>query len=113
MSTTFVYRRGAELPGLTLPWQEQTGAGTWANLDLSSGYTFTLTLVGPTGTVALTKTTGITGADGSVVVAWAVNDLDLAAGDYTLRLRAREVATSKDRDYSPQRPLRISIVGTD
>jgi hypothetical protein len=111
MSTTFVYRRGAELPGLRLPWQEQTGTNAWSDLDLSTGYTFTLTLISDAGAATLTKTGGIVGGVGYVDVLWAVNELDIAAGDYTAQLRARETATSKDRDYSPQRPLRISIVG--
>lgn len=107
---TFVYRRGAELPGLTLPWQEETAANTYTDLDLSSGYTFTLTLEDSDGTTTLTKTTGITGSDGSVAVAWAVDDLDIALGTYALRLRANETATSKDRDYSPEDPIRLIIV---
>lgn len=110
MSTNrFTYRAGAELPGLTLPWQEETAQNTWTNLDLSSGYTFTLTLVDADGTTALTKTTNITGADGSVTVTWAVDELDITAGEYELRLRAREVASSKDRDYAPADPIQIVI----
>ena len=111
MSTDqFTYVAGAELPGLTLPWKEELTADTWTDLDLSSGYTFTLTLTDTAGTVALTKTTNITGADGSVTVAWAVDDLDQTTGIYTLRLRARETATSKDRDYRPDNPITINIV---
>lgn len=108
-SSTFTYRTGAELPGLTLPWQEELSAGTFTNLDLSSGYTFTLELVDRDGTVSLTKTTNLTGAVGSVAVAWATNDLALTAGTYTLKLRARETATSKDRDYRPGNPIKIVI----
>ena len=109
-TNTFTYRAGAELPGLTLPWQTETTANTYEDLDLSSGYTFTLTLVDVTGADALTKTTNIAGADGSVVVTWATDDLALTAGQYTLKLRAREVATSKDRDYAPGSPITIVIV---
>ena len=106
---TFTYRAGAELPGLTLPWQEETAQGVWTDLDLSSGYTFTLTLLDRSGATALTKTTNITGANGSVAVAWAADDLALTAGTYTLHLRARETATSKDRDYSTDNPLKLVI----
>ncbi len=110
MSTNhFTYKAGAELPGLTLPWQEELTADTWTDLDLSSGYTFTLTLVDSTGTTQLTKTTNLTGNNGSVTVAWATGELDLTAGVYTLHLRAREVATSKDRDYAPGRPVQLTI----
>lgn len=110
MSTRFVYKAGAELPGLTLPWQEELTRNTYTDLDLSSGYTFSLTLTGlGASTAALTKTTGITGAVGSVSVAWAADELDLAAGVYKLELRARETATSKDRDYSPSNPPVVQI----
>ncbi len=108
-ATSFTYGAGAELPGLTLPWQEETAPGIWTNLNLSAGYTFTLTLVTPNGTTTLTKTTGITGAVGSVAVAWAAGELDLAPGLYALKLRARETATDKDRDYRPGSPIRITI----
>lgn len=109
MSTRIKRRQGSELPDLTLPWQEQTGIRTWTDLDLTSGYTFTLTLTDHNGKVQLTKTTGITGYDGSVVVAWAVGELDLAVGPYTLRLRANETGTSKDRDYYPDDPPILEI----
>lgn len=109
---TFTYTAGDELPGLTLPWQTETAQGVWTDLDLSSGYTFTLTLISDAdGTTALTKTTNLTGANGSVVIAWATGDLALTAGNtYTMRLVAREVATSKDRSYSPDRPIKVRIV---
>ena len=107
MSKVFTYRTGAERPTLTLPWQEQTAAYTWTDLDLSSGYTFSLTLVDEDGTTALTKTTNITGANGSVVVTWAADDLALDAGTYTLNLRA--TTSSLDRDYSPGDPIKIRI----
>lgn len=106
----FTYRAGAELPGITLPWQEELTQDTFTNLDLSSGYTFTLTLVAPNGTTALTKSTGITGADGSVVIAWATGELAIATGTYEMRLRANETATGKDRDYAPGQPPIVQIV---
>lgn len=111
MAETFTYRRGAEDPDLTLPWQEETSQDVWGNLDLSDGYTFTLTLTAlGASSATVTKTSGITGADGSVAVVWAVDDLDIAEGLYVLDLRARETATSKDRDYRPGDQIRIQIV---
>lgn len=105
-------RRGAELPGLWLPWQEETAPNVWADLDLSSGWTFSLDLQFPNGRSALSapKTSGITGADGYVVIAWAAGDLDLAPNRrYLFKLRARETATSRDRDYSPDRWPTVTI----
>lgn len=110
MPDVFTYRTGAERPSLTLPWQEQLTATTWGDLDLSTGYTFTLELVDDAGTAQLTKTSGITGQDGSVVVTWAVGELALTVGDYALHLRANETATNADRDYSPDEPVTVRIV---
>jgi len=112
MSTNrFIYRAGAELPGLTLPWQTETSQDVYTDLDLSSGYTFTVTLTDSAGAVQLTKTSDIVGFDGSVVVTWAEDDLDLTPGDYTLHLRAFETVTSKDRDYAPNDPVMVTITG--
>ncbi len=108
MSTTFTYRSGAELPGLTLPWQEETAAGVWTDLDLTSGYTFSLTLALTTATTAaLVKTTGITGYDGGVTIDWAAGELALPAGTYVLGLRA--TSGTGDRDYRPGTPITIVI----
>lgn len=93
------YNRGDELPTLTLPWQTETAANTWSDLDLSSGYTFSLTLTNSAGTVVVTKTSGIAGANGSVVITWATDDLDIAEGMYVFELVATETATSKTRTY--------------
>jgi len=108
--STFTYEAGAELPGLTLPWKEELTANTWTDLDLSSGYTFTLRLVNAAGTDVVTKTTNITGTTTGATVAWAADDLAIATGIYILRLRARETATTKDRDYKPSSPDQIVIV---
>ena len=108
-SNTFVYKRGAELPGLTLPWQEQLTASTWGDLDLTTGYTFTVSLKDSAGTVTTPSTTP-TGFNGGVTIAWATGALDITAGLYQLHVRARETATSKDRDYSPADPPLIRIV---
>ena len=107
----FVYRAGAEAPGLVLSWKYESALNTWTNLDLSSGYTFTLTLISDAdGSTALTKTTNLTGGNGTVTVAWASGDLAIATGSYTLKLRANETATGADRDYNPGNPIRIQIV---
>lgn len=105
--TTFTFRRGATRPNITLPWQEEIAQNVWADLNLSTGYTFVLELV-RNATVALTKTTGITGTDGSVTVAWAAGELALTVGTYQLNLRA--TSGGLDRDYSPDSPVRIKIV---
>ncbi len=98
--TTFKYARGAEEPGLTLYWDEETSQDVWTPLDLSSGYTFELNLYSR-GRAILTKTTGIAGAIGAVVVSWGVGELDIQRGTYALALRANETASGKDRDYDP------------
>lgn len=105
---TFAYRRGAETPGLVLPWQYESAQSTWTDLDLSSGYTFTLTLVDAAGTTTVTKTSGITGTNGTVEVSWSADELDITPGLYTLHLRAR--TGGLDRDYSPARPVRVQIL---
>ena len=58
----FIYRAGQETPGIVCGWQYESAINTWTDLDLSTGYTFSLTLTNEsTGVVALTKTTNITG----------------------------------------------------
>lgn len=103
------YRRADELPALVLPWQEETAAGVFEDLDLTSGYTFTVTLINSAGT-ALTPAPTVVGSDGAVTITWATNDLDIAATTYRLRLVARHTATSKDRTWSPGKPFSITIV---
>lgn len=106
--STFTYRRGAERPNITLPWQEETSQGVWADLDLSSGYTFVATLTRiDDGTTALTKTSSITGADGSVTIVWAADELDIPPGSHRLNVRATN--SSLDRDHSPDAPTEIII----
>lgn len=95
------YARGAELPFVRLPIDEEVAPKTYEPLDLSSGYTFTIELVNTITGVDTEPSAVVTGHDGYMQVAWAVDDLDIAAGDYELRVRARETATSKDRDWSP------------
>lgn len=92
------YRRGAELPALVLPWQTETTPGVWADLDLSTGYTFTLTLIAPDGSPT-TPAGAKTGAVGKVTVGFASGALDLTPGRYEFRLRA--TVGDLDRDYRP------------
>lgn len=106
----FTYRAGAELPNLTLPWQEETSAGTFADLDLSSGYTFALTLEPIAAGTAITPNATVTGSNGSVTIDWANDDLDIDPGVYIIRLRATETSTAHDRDYKPNNEDRIRIV---
>ena len=108
-SNLIVYTRGDEYPGLTLPWQYESTANTWTDLDLSSGYTFVATLISAAGTSNALDAT-VTGANGSVGIGWAADDLDLAPGVYTLKLVASHTATSNERSYSPGNPVRIQIV---
>jgi hypothetical protein len=101
-----VYRAGAEKPDLKLFWEDGDGR----LIDFSAGYTFALKC-GDENLVATswTKTTGITGAAGSltatpptpnVVVSFTASDLgSLAAGRYVLQLRA--TTASVDRDFPP------------
>lgn len=59
--------------------------------DLSTGWTFTVTLA-QWGQTTITKTTGITGAAAGVfTVAWATGDLDIAPGNWKAQLTARSV----------------------
>lgn len=100
MKDVFEYNRGDELPGINLPWQEETAANVFTNLDLSSGYTFTATLTNiATGTVAPSVTPSILGYNGGVTVNWAIDDLDLAAGQYNLELIATETSSGKARTW--------------
>ena len=65
--------------------------------DLSSGWTFALTLRQGSATPVLTKSTNITGAAGSkVTVAWSDNDLNVPAGTYSARLVATRTSDSAE-----------------
>lgn len=100
------YTIGDELADLGLFWQDSSGA----LIDFSSGYTFTVTVTDNAGTSQFTaKTTGITGAVGSlaedtpnVTVAWATSS-ELSsittAGIYKFFCTARRTADSKDRTF--------------
>lgn len=108
-SNTVTYTAGDEFPGLTLPWLYESSSGVWSSLDLSSAYTFVLTLVAADGTSNATSAT-VTGADGSVSIGWAADDLVLDAGVYSLKLIASHTSSGNERSYSPGDPVRIIIV---
>lgn len=104
--STITYRRGQELPGLTFPWTDSAGVA----LPLNTGHTFVLELVNTrTGITSIPNCT-ITGASGSVNVAWAANALDIAAGIYRVWLTATETASGKQRVFNPGKPPSILIV---
>ncbi len=103
---TITYKRGQELPGLQFPWLDSAGAP----LPLNTGYTFTLQLVSNVTGVDAAPAVTITGASGSVTVAWSTNALDIAPGVYTTWLTAIETASGKARVFNPARPPTIVIV---
>jgi hypothetical protein len=90
------YDLTAELPDLAITWKANDGS----IINFSTGYTFTLVLTTRTGSLLLTKTTGITGAatDPNVTVAWAAGEFAaLEAGSHLAKLTARHTASGKDR----------------
>jgi len=105
----FIYRAGQETPGIVCPWQYESALNTWTDLDLSTGYTFSLTLtLESTGVVGLTKTTNITGTTTGFTIAWATGELDIDTGLYTMRVTA--TTGGLQREYRPGSPPRIQIV---
>ena len=101
------YRTTQEDPAYVVTWLDSAGAIR----NFSAGYTFTVTLTNrATGTTAVTKTANITGAATApnVTVAWAVGELNIAAGTYDLIL----VATTGGRDsvFRPGDPEAVEIV---
>ncbi len=78
-------------------------------IDLSTGYTFSLKVYDSAGVAFFTKTTGITGAAGSlttptanVSIAWATSgelNLITTAGFYEFRVVATRTADSKTRTF--------------
>lgn len=100
-----VYPPGDELGDAGLFHKDSTGA----LIDFSSGYTFVVTILNPsTGTALVTKSTGVTGAAGSltsntpnITVAWADDELDgLTPGtEYPFRCVATRTADSKTRTF--------------
>jgi len=88
------YEIGEELDDLQITWLDPLGAVR----QFASGWTFEFKLGVLGSAAALTKTTGITGANSSpnVTVAFAVEELVLAASTYTAQLRARRTSDNKD-----------------
>lgn len=103
----WIYRADAELPSFAVAWYDNTGT----LINFASGYTFELKLVNQsTGTVTLTKTTGITGAATSpnVTVAWAAGELAVAAAAYRVHLTA--TTGGADRMFRPGDEPTVTIV---
>jgi hypothetical protein len=102
----FTYRRGAALPGITLYWDDGDGEP----IDFSAGYTLSIELVPDDGGTTIDPDAVLTGGDGTFGIAWAVDDLDIPAGRYTLKPRAVENATSKPRDFNQDEFPIVQIV---
>ena len=107
---TFPYYQHAEDPAYVGTWRDRDGA----IVDFSTGYTFELKLVAVNGqTVALTKTTGITGAATApnFIVQWSTGELNITPGDY----KAILTPTTGSRQRSPfggRTPDIIRIIAT-
>lgn len=99
--TIGTYPVGAELPDWPHAFYDRDGA----IIDMSTGWTFQVTIGADLDNPTVTKTSGIAGADGtlgySVLTAWATTgELDqLTRGTYQVALRARRTSDSKDRIY--------------
>ena len=103
-----IYYKGAELPDAEITWLDSVNNV----INFSTGYTFTIKIGNPGQNALLTKTSGITGASTApnIVIAWAVNDLNIASGTYTMDIIANLTATNKDRIQST--PITINNVVT-
>lgn len=112
MAVTVEWPRNAELPTLQIWWTDNDGTLV---SDLTSA-TITLKIggLGATGTLALTKTTGLAAAVGAgtnptgtpnLVVTWATGELDIAPDVYVCEIQARYTGSL---DRIVQFPLRIS-----
>ncbi len=98
------YTIGDELGDAGLYWTTNK-----ALIDFSSGYTFSTKVYDATGTAFFTKTTGHTGAAGSLttptpnlVIAWATSSelsLITTPGDYQFRCTATRTADGKTRTF--------------
>lgn len=103
-----VYLTTSEYPSVQLTWNDSNG-----NLiNFASGYTFTV-ILSKNSTAVLTKTSGIVGAATApnITINWAVGELDIAAGNYSMYVIARDGA-SKDRVFNAASPPQIRIVKT-
>ena len=98
-----VYLSTDEAPAWRATWTDNG-----APVDLSAA-TFTVKLVGSSGTTALTKTTGVTGTvAGVVTITWATGELNLTPGGYRLFVVAR--IASADQTFNPGALPTITIV---
>jgi hypothetical protein len=104
--TVLSYRRGQELPGVSLTWLRSNGDP----LDLSTGYTFTVELVDRDDVAVVTKTSGVTGGVGAVSVAWAAGELDINPGSYRMLVVAVD-GDGAARAFSPGNPPTVTIHG--
>lgn len=102
--TDLRYYSDQELPALAVEWRDRDDTV----IDFSSGWTFTAKVCATAtpNTVALSKTTGITGASTSpnVTIDFATTDFSgltasTAGTRYVVRLYARRTADSKDRVF--------------
>lgn len=97
------YHRGDELP----QWVATVTVNGTAP-DLSTGYTFVVTVKQGDGTAVLTKSTNISGATAGVVtVSWADAELDITAGTYRVMLTATRTLDSAEWTVEDQ----LRIVG--
>lgn len=106
--TPITYYKNAEDPSTRIWWVDDDGA----LVDLSGVSSWSLKIGNPGDSALLTKTAGITGAAGTgvepsgtpnVVIVWAVGELNLPAGAYTMFL----TATVAGRDRVLAAPFRI------
>lgn len=107
----YEYMADQELPAIPVEWRDKDGA----LIDFSSGWTFTAKVCAantPT-TIALTKTTGITGAATSpnVLIDWTTSDFaSLTPGPQVVHLYARRTSDSKDRVFRPAKPITFLLL---
>lgn len=99
------YTLADELADAGLYWKDDNGA----LINFGTGYTFSLKVYDSAGVAFFTKTTGITGAAGSlttptpnIAITWATTaelTTITTAGFYELRLIATRTADSKTRTF--------------
>ena len=107
---TVTYRADQDVPSYPVEWKDRDGV----LINFASGYTFELKLINQaTGTIGLTKTTGITGAATSpnITAAWAAGELAtvvVAAGVGTYEVHLTATSSGADRMFRPgNEPLLI------
>lgn len=97
----YQYRKDQELPAIPVNWYDNTGTIR----DFSGGWTFTAKVcnAGTPDTIALTKTSGITGAATApnITIDWSTTDFSTLTATstgtiYVVYLYARRTADSKD-----------------